>query len=214
MATDLLKIFTVSLMSAQKHKAYAAFNGEQLVIGDVQPITGFFGSWKDALIKEVQEKTAEGYVVLVEELTDNISQYASQYLLEDMSDIDSRTNLYSALDQYFALSDVGNILFHNEVQKYVISAGAEGSKVEKKQDEKGRTVYSVDWRGFHGGYRAVLLCVVAAMNEPISERYIKEMLPAVELNESTHPLDRFKRVLHNHDLQQAREFEEKRSGKP
>ena len=39
MSNDLLKIMTISLMGNQRSKAYAVFNGEQLVITAVLPIT-------------------------------------------------------------------------------------------------------------------------------------------------------------------------------
>lgn len=211
-ADQSLKIFSICLLSAQKYKAYALFNGEQLIITEVHMITGFFGTWKESLIAEIEEKKAAGFVVIVEELTDNIARHGSQYLLEDQSDADSRTNLYDALDWYFAMADVGNIIFHDEVRKFQISAGNEGSKVDKKSDEKGRTIYSIDWRGFHGGYRAVLLCVVAAMKEPMSERYLKEMFPPVESITETHPLHRIKQALHGHDLKRASDFEAVRGG--
>jgi hypothetical protein len=212
MTAPLLKILAICLMSSQKYKAYAVYNGEQLVIADVQPITGIFGLWRDPLIAEILQKKADGFVVIVEERTDNIAKYATQYLLESASDGDSRTNLYETLDWYFAMHDVGNIVFNPSVQKFSISAGGEGSKVDKRQDEKGRTAYSVDWKAFHGGYRAVLLCVVAAMEEPVSERYLSEMFPASSVEEETHPMFRLHNALRDDDLRRGRELEEARGG--
>lgn len=210
MTAPLLKILAICLMSSQKYKAYAVYNGEQLVIADVQPITGIFGLWRDPLIAEIEKSKADGYVVIVEERTDNIAKYASQYLLESAGDGESRTNLYEALDWYFAMQDVGNIVFSPTVQKFSISAGGEGSKVDKRQDEKGRTAYSVDWKSFHGGYRAVLLCVVAAMEEPMSERYLAELFPASAVKEDDHPMSRIHQALRDDDLRRGRELEEAR----
>lgn len=212
MTTSLLKILAICLMSSQKYKAYAVFNGEQLVIADVQPITGIFGLWRDPLIAEIEKSKADGYAVIVEERTDNIAKYATQYLLESGADGDSRTNLYEALDWYFAMQDVGNIVFNPAVQKFAIVAGVEGSKIDKRQDEKGRTAYSVDWKAFHGGYRAVLLCVVASMEEPMSERYLKELFPAILVPEDDHPMARIHRALRGDDLRRGRELEEARGG--
>ena len=89
-----------------------------------------------------------------------------------------RSNIYLALDWYFPMMEMGNIIVDPEYQQFIIRAGGEGQKIEKAQDEKGRLVYSINWSSINGGHRALLLCVIACQVEPLSERYVKEMLDA------------------------------------
>ena len=147
MDDDYLKIMGVSLASSKKHKAYAVFNGEQLVITNVTPIaSGMLNVWRTPLIEEIIQKKADGFAVLVEEKTDLIAQYGTQYLLDD---IEGKSNLYDALDWYFALQDMGNLIMPSELGAYQIRSGHEGQRIEKKQDEKGRSRYDIDWPSFH-----------------------------------------------------------------
>ena len=63
-----------------------------------------FNVWRKPLVDEIIDKKSKGYAVIVEEKTDLIAQYSTQYLLED---IEERSNLYEALDWYFALQTWG-----------------------------------------------------------------------------------------------------------
>jgi hypothetical protein len=50
---EILKIMTISLMGTQRSKAYAVFNGEQLVISRVDPIAGMFAFWRKPIVNHV-----------------------------------------------------------------------------------------------------------------------------------------------------------------
>jgi len=207
----ILKILAISLMGSQRSKAYAVFNGEQLIISRVDVIAGMFGVWRKPIVDEIIDKKAKGYVVIVEEKTDLIAQYATQYLLED---IEERSNLYDALDWYFALQDMGNLISDEAASRYLIRAGGEGQKVEKKQDEKGSPYYAIEWSSFTGGHRAILLCVVAAMTEPLSERYIAAMFgDPVPDPEDYNPVRRWTKLLAARDLSKGKKLEEEREKK-
>jgi len=196
---SILKIMAVSLMGGQKSKAYAVFNGEQLVITSVLPIAGIFNAWRKPLVDEIVEKSGKGYAVIIEERTDLIAQHGTQYLLED---VEERSNLYEALDWYFALQDMGNLVVDDDAKRFLIRSGSEGQKVEKKQDEKGRSVYSIDWTAFGGGHRAILLCVVAAMTEPLSGRFLEAMFgnPAPDPDDYN-PVRRMERLIKKRDIE-------------
>ena len=58
------KIFTVSLESTQRHKAYAIYDGERLAITHCKPISGQPSIWKDDLVKEILDKSENGFVVM------------------------------------------------------------------------------------------------------------------------------------------------------
>jgi hypothetical protein len=174
--TEALKIFTVSLAGLKKYKAYAVWNGENLAITHVLPLKGAFGTWKASVIDEIQKKQAAGFTCIVEEKTDKIAQYASRFNLEDMDMESGRSNFYTALDWYFSLLETESLIMAKDYQSFVFRAGGEGQRVEKKQDEKGRVIYNINWEAFTPGHRCVLLCVVGAMIEPVSQRYLEQML--------------------------------------
>jgi len=194
-----LKIMAASLVSGQKYKAYAVFDGENLIVTQVDMIPWTDVLWKSNLITEIKDRTEKGFAVLIEEKTDHISQFGTKYLLDEMWE--GRTNFCDAMDWYFALQTTGNLLFHKSCDQYKIYTGGEGQRVEKKTDDKGRTIYHVDWNAFHAGYRAILLCVVAAMTEPVSNRYLEAMFgPAPGEEPDLDPLRQFKSITIGHDL--------------
>lgn len=210
MSTDALKIFTISLAAAKKFKAYAVYDGERLAITNVAPVSGLFSSWKAPLIAEIEEKTAQGFVVVVEELGDSIAQYATKFLLEGMND-ENRSNYYEALDWYFQLQDMDCLIIHPDCQQHALRAGGEGQKIEKKQDDKGRSFYAIDWKWFSGAHRAILLCVVAAMYEPISERFLHAMWGKPEEYFEENPAVRWRKLLDDMALERGKALERLRA---
>jgi len=219
--SEQTKIFVACLTDAKKYKAEALFDGEALVIANVLPIEdkGLFSKWKMPLIKEIQQKVEQGYIVLVEEKTDYVSRYATQYILEDLNDDSDggsrRSNYSDALDWYFALADTGNLIIHPDYKKYSLNGSGEGSMFDRQNDDKGRSLYKVDWKRFNGGYRAMLLCVVGAMYEPLSERFLESMFEADErAHEIANPALQFKSVIQGVTLARARELEKSRDEVP
>ncbi len=206
-----IKIFAVSLVSGKKFQAQAAYDGERLVIVDVRPITGLFSTWKDPLVKSIEQKKEQGYIVLVEEVGESISSHGTQYLLEDLDDEQGKTHLQIALDAYFEMENMETLVISPECQQFALKAGNEGSWIEKKNDEKGRPYYSVEWKRFTGAHRAILLCVVAAKYEPLSERFLDAMWPGgVSEKEEIHPALRWKERFKAFDLERGLEFERQR----
>lgn len=194
-----LRIMTASLVSGQKYKAYAVFDGENLIVTQVDLIPWTDVMWKSNLISEIKDRAGAGFAVLIEEKTDHVAQFGAKYLLDDVWE--GRTNFCEAMDWYFALQATGNLLFHKSCDQYKIYTGGEGQKVEKKTDDKGRTIYHVDWASFHAGYRSILLCVVAAMTEPVSKRYLDAMFgPYPEEEADLDPLRQFKAITIGYDL--------------
>ncbi len=196
MTNSILKIFAVSLVGNKKYKAGAVYNDEKgLVIASLQPIGGIFGSWRQPLVDEVKMWVDSGAVVLVEENGDAVSQHATQFLLEDMDGDSGKTNMALALDAYFQLEDSDYLIIPQEYQRYALKAGNEGSWIEKKNDDKGRPYYSIDWSKFTGAHRAILLCVAAAMFEPLSGRFLDAMWG--KQGENIHidnPIERWKKI--------------------
>ena len=171
MIENISKIFAVSLTHKQKFKAFAVYNGEQLVIQAVQPITGLFKSWKKPIIDEIKERKAKNFTVLVEEKTDYIARYATSFLFDQKDEWENRINYYVVLDWYFALENSGNLIFPRDGKKYQIRE----QNIDRQQDDQGRTKYNINWEVFTGGHRAVLLCVAAAMMQPLTGNYLETM---------------------------------------
>jgi len=197
--TDALRIMAISLVSGQKYKAYAVYDGENLIVTQVGLIPWIDAAWKSNLIAEIKERSDKGFAVLIEEKTEHVSQYGTKYLLDELWE--GRTNFCDAMDWYFALQATGNLLFHKSCDQYKLYTGGEGQRVEKKTDDKGRTVYHVDWNAFHGGYRAILLCVVAAMTEPVSKRYLSALFgPDIAEEAALDPLRQFREITTGRDI--------------
>ena len=177
-------------------KAYAVYDGENLVVTHVSTIAGqgLMSSWKKDLTAEIEDKRQKGFVVVVEELGYAFSTDVSRYDLDDADD-DGRSNFYTALDWYFHLEDTNCLTIATEARNFEIRSGGEGTRIEKKQDDRGRTAYNIDWKWLNGGHRAILLCVIAAQFEPISGRYLDAMFPQEDLSLTQHPYDRWQQIL-------------------
>lgn len=168
-----LKIMTVSLEALSKHKALALYDGDKLAVTHCLPIQGSPSTWRGSLIQEIETLSEAGYAVLIEDRTETIARFGTKFLFDEIED--GRSNLYHALDWYFAMQNMGSIIADPSVERFMVRTGSEGAAIERKQDEKGRVVYDVNWLGLTGGHKAVLMCVVAAMMEPLSERYLRSM---------------------------------------
>jgi len=184
------KIFVISLAGRERSKAYAVDNGEQLVIQKVVPIKGTYADWKDDLIQEIRERKQNDFVVLVEEKSEHIAQYGSQISLEDIDIHENRINYYIALDWYFAMSNMGNVILPTDGKQFTISE----QKVDPIQDEQGRTKYNVNWAQFSSGHRCVLLCVLAAIQEPVSGKYMRDMYGPETKRELYDPFRSFRAI--------------------
>jgi len=171
------KIFTVSLNTNTPHKAYAAYNGAKLVITDILPLTGNVSVWASQLLDEIDGKVASDYIVLVEEKTSFFARSGTRFDFEDISP-DGKINLFTAFEYFFALQYSGNVILSKNSQQFVIHE----SIVERLSDEKGRSKFSVNWEQFNGGRRALLLCVMAAMWEPMSDRYLRRYCESLDLD--------------------------------
>lgn len=198
------KIMAVSLMGRERSKAYAVFDGEVLIIQKIVPIKGIFTEWKEPLIEEIQGRKQNDFVVLVEEKSDHIARYGNQVSLEDIDIYDNRINYYIALDWYFAMYNMGSIIMPTDGRQFTITE----QKVDPNPDEQGRVKYNVNWTQFSSGHRCLLLCVLAAVQEPVSGRYMKEMYGPEEKREwKKDPLDSFRAVTVGVDLELERQWD-------
>jgi len=214
MSTESLKIMTVSLVDAKKFQAQAVYDGERLVIADVRPITGIFSTWKAPLIAEIKKRVADGYAVVIEEAGDTISQYGTQYLLDEPDEAEGKMRLQVVLDGYYEMESMGMLILAQEFKQFAIpKTGNEGGWIEKKNDEKGRAFYSINWGKLTGAHRAILLCVVVALQEPLSERFLHAMWGKPKAEEETHPWLRRRAQFAAMDIERGKELDRQREGR-
>lgn len=197
------KILAISLTDKKKFKAYAVFNGEMLVIQSIVELPGQFLDWKKPILNEVSAKKKAGFYVIVEEKTEHIAGHAIAFDFEEIDSLENRIHLYLAFDWYFTLFNMGAIIFPKNAQKFVIR----DSLVDKKQDEKGRTKYDVDWSRFGGGQRVVLLTVMATMYDEVSGNYLDVFFGTAQVErDRLDPLGSFKAITVRVDRSQAEEI--------
>ena len=195
MDKEFKKIFAVSLEGRTKWKAYAVYNGEQLVVQRVLPVKGMFASWKSGLLQELEMRKESGFFAIVEERTDHIARHGHQFDFET-ADYSDRINLYEALDYYFSLENAGNIIYPKDGAHLRMTE----NKVDLQRDEKGRAKYNIDWAKIAAGQKAVLLCVVAAVYPPICDTFLELMFGEGEGDSKERdPLRSFKAITRDYD---------------
>ena len=203
----LKRIFAVSLCDPRKRfKAYAVFDGERLVIQRIEEIKGLFGTWKTPLIEEIELRKQTGFEVLVEEKTDIISPFATKFLFEDMDQEEDRINWYVALDWFYAMKGLGNVIVPAGSEQYL----PKEQTAERLADEKGRIKYNLNWDLLTGGHRVVLLCVMATVLNPISDQFLADMYGTFTLGERRDPLKSFRAITVDYDKALAAKWNEGR----
>lgn len=196
------KILAVSLLSAERVKLRCVFDGSMLVVVGLERVEGNFFTWRKTLAKEVSEAVDDGWQVLVEEMSDTISQYATPVLFSDPHPQEHRPMLSVALDWYFAMYNAGTIQLQPGTELCRITESA----VDVSTDEKGRNRYSLDWQRIKGPQRAIMLaCLAAEGYQPISADWIDKLYAGMEVQQApTTPVERFAVALSANDLERER----------
>ena len=208
MDAEKKKIFTMSLDSENRHVASAIlFEGNRLAITHCVPVAGPPSPWREKMLADMETKAAAGFAIAVEDRSGTFSPHAASVCFDDVED--GRTLFQQSLDWWFSLKNSGNLLLDTSVTRYDMKAGEEGSLIDIKHDEKGRIVYHPNWMQFHGGHKAMLLCVAAAMlEEPLSGRWIDTMLAAVSKQRPApkSPLSSWQAITKQRDIDRAQEL--------
>jgi hypothetical protein len=196
------KILAVSLLSAERVKLRCVYDGAMLVVVGMERVEGNFFTWRKALAKEVSQAVEDGWQVLVEEMSDTISQHATPVLFSDPHPQEHRPMLSVALDWYFAMHNAGTIQLQPGTEMCRITESA----VDVSTDEKGRNRYSLDWQRIKGPQRAVMLaCLAAEGYQPISSEWINQLYAGLEVEKQADtPVERFAHSLSAHDLERER----------
>lgn len=203
--SKIMNIMAVSLESEKRHKAYAVYDGKRLAITHCIPVYGAVSSWEEDFLAELKDKHKAGFSVLIE---DRSQQYcigdATPFSFDEV--IDGRSMLYHALDEYFSLLNLGNLIVDQSVERFIVRPGSEGAKIERKQDDVGRTVYSVDWTTFNGGHKAILMCVCAARFRSVSQVFIDQMFADVKIEDENSMLKSFHAITKGHTKNLIKEW--------
>lgn len=202
------RIMGLSMDDAVKYKAYAAYDADigLIVIPRVFQITGAITNWRDALIEEIEQKKADNWIIMVEDKSDLIADAAHKVELDDVDDLEGRIRLYIALDHYFSRYNMGLLTLGDQAQRFGLHRA---NIIDREEDDKGRTRYRINQQLFKAGHRAVLLCVLAAVNPPVGEFYISQMVgkpdpPPWHFD----PVRAFKAITIDRDRKKAREWDE------
>lgn len=202
------KIFTLSLDSENRHMASAIlFEGNRLAITHCVPISGPPSKWREKMLADIESKAVAGFAIAVEDRSGEFSPHATSVCFDDVEE--GRTLLQQSFDWWFSLKNSGNLILDKSVLRYDMRTGGEGALIDIKHDEKGRIVYYPNWMSFHGGHKAMLLCVAAAMlEEPLSGRWIETMLAGVSKRNPApkSPFSSWQAVTSMRDADRAREL--------
>lgn len=190
------KIMAVSLQGIDKYKAFATYDGERLIIIDIQKIAGPFGTWKGTLLHEIKTLAEKDYTVLVDEKTDHFAEHGHPTCLEDIGH-NGRVNFYNALDMYYQLSDMGHISIPDTCKRFRITEDS----AEKIFDEQGRIKYNINFDDFKAGQRTMLLCVLGAEYTPMGIAFLNKMYEGrMKSIEERNPLKTFLAITRDQDL--------------
>lgn len=198
------RILAVSLLSAERVKLRCVYDGSMLIVASMERVEGNFFTWRKTLAKEVAKAVDEGWQVLVEEMSDTISQYATPVLFSDPHPQEHRPMLSVALDWYFAMYNAGTIQLKTGTEQCRITESA----VDVSTDERGRNRYSLDWQRIKGPQRAIMLaCLAAEGYQPISTDWIDQLYAGLEVEKvASTPVERFALALSASDLEREREL--------
>ncbi|MGP9633707.1 hypothetical protein ACT3R7_11640, partial [Halomonas sp. AOP43-A1-21] len=162
------RILAVSLLSTERVKLRCVYDGSMLVVASMERVEGNVFTWRKRLAQEVADAVKQGWQVLVEEMTDTISQHATPVLFSDPHPQELRPMLAVALDWYFAMHHAGTIQLQGGTEACRITESA----VDVSVDERGRNRYSLDWQRIKGPQRAMMLaCLAAEGYQPISPEW-------------------------------------------
>lgn len=173
------KIMTVAFDSMRRVRAQGVFEAGKLIVVDMADITGNPEDWIPPLQADIANKVANGWVCMVDDMTHSFpfsGEAAGVSFNFDAQDAGGRTMLQTALDWYFAMDSRGSIILGDGLERHAIRVGGENSLLDIRSDEKGRAVYVIDWRRFGAAHRALLMCVVGAVQEePLSEHWLANL---------------------------------------
>lgn len=209
--TNVQRILAVSLLSTERVKLRCVYDGAMLVVAKLERVEGNVFTWRKALAKEVAKAVEDGWQVIVEEMGDSISQYATPVLFSDPHPQENRPMLSVALDWYFAMHHAGTIQLQAGTETCRITESA----VDVSTDEKGRNRYALDWHRVKGPQRAVMLaCLAAEGYQPVSDQWISELYKGLDVEEEPEtPIQRFERALSAADVERERQLRLQQGGR-
>jgi len=179
------RILAISLEGGRRAQAFAAWDGERLIVTDIQDITGNPDVWLPVMLQDIEAKVERGWVVMVEDRTASFPSLATAYNFDTVGP-NGRTHLQCVLDWYLALEGRGALIINPAYSRYGLRFGGENDPVVRKADEKGRVVYDARWENLSAGNKALLMCVAGAvMEEPLSERWMRVFAGTIKPQEKS-----------------------------
>jgi len=150
----VLRVFAMSLAGPEKCKAYAIYDGQNLVITHIQALTGEPDVLERNLLRETWRRQSEGFLCIGEALPEPLAYFARQFILDG-------ENRDAALETYLCLAENGNIIVAPEYPEYMPQPGCHI-----------RTAQGEDI----GVHRVILLCVAGSMISAFIDRITDELV--------------------------------------
>jgi hypothetical protein len=172
------KIYCVSTVGGIPYGVLASWRSGQLSIVKVETFPTGIASYKEPITKLVKERVKKGFLVFIEEGFSSIKVAgAYQVGMDTVDDVAGVTVVNMAMKQYRAMTSGGIIVYGASVGNISIPE----TNINQTIDDKGRTLYELEWEAIKPQHRALLLVVYAVVsNNPSHLPVLKAMLAHIK----------------------------------
>jgi|GEM_PF-4495617 len=172
------KIYCVSTIGGSPCGVLASWRSGQLSIVKVDTFPVGVAGYKEPITKIVKERVKKGFLVFIEEGFSTIKvRGAYQISMDTMDDVSGVTVVNMAMKQYRAMNSGGVIVYGESVASLAIPQ----SNINEVIDDKGRTVFQLEWESIKASHRALLLVIYAVVsNNPSHLPVLKAMFASVK----------------------------------
>lgn len=177
MANNDKKIYCISTIGGVPYGILASWRSGQLSIVKTETFPSGIASYKEPMTKLVKERVAKGFLVFIEEGFATIKVAgAYQIGMDTVDDVANVTVVNMAMKQYKAMTSGGIIIYGDGAGNLAIPQ----TNINEIIDDKGRTVFDLEWDQIKPQHRALLLVVYAVVsNNPAHLPVLKAMLGGI-----------------------------------
>ena len=166
------KILAITCEMGNPAQGTAIWDGQRLFIMDIAKASGDRFAWLEKALEDIEKKTAKGWVVMVGDRTRSFPPPATTWDM-NATNPEGHTKLHAALEMYFALQSRRALVFEPNLKKFQIHLGGDNGMAFIENDDRGRSVYRVNWDKFESVHLVVMMLVAGAvMEEPLSDRWM------------------------------------------
>jgi hypothetical protein len=208
MTSNDKKIYCVSTVNGMPCGILASWRSGQLSVVKVDTFPLAAANYKDLIAKEVSNRVKKGFLVFIEEGFQVVKVRGAYHIgLDTVDELSGGTVVNIAMKQYRAMSSSGLIVYGDTASNVTIPQ----SNINMVIDDKGRTVFQLEWAEIKPHHRAMLLVVYAVINNnPSHLPILKSMLASIKSsgNKAVALISSRSSSLTNHNQQKHRDFVE------